>query len=185
MFRDRTARSQCKSLGFVPNSVLTMQRNPNLVRAFVGLQSAIWGPDSEVDRGLKRLIAHVASRAAGDVYSMAHTASGALHFGISAQKLAAVADAAASPLFSPAERAALRIGAAAGTVPNAVTDEMFAELRKHWSEAQIVEIVGVISATGFVNRWNSTMATPLENEPTEVGEIHLAKHGWSPGRHGQ
>jgi len=107
-----------------------------------------------------------------------------LHFGVSAQKLAAVTDAAASPLFSPAERAALRVGAAAGAVPNAVTDEMFAELRKHWSEAQVVEIVGVISATGFVNRWNSTMATPLEDEPTQVGEVHLAKHGWSPGRHG-
>jgi hypothetical protein len=29
------------------------------------------------------------------------------------------------------------------------------------------------------------MATPLEDEPTEVGENHLAKHGWSPGRHGR
>src|SRR6201999_369540 len=76
-----------KSLGFVPNSVLTMQRNPKLVRAFVGLQAAVWGPDSEVDRGLKRLIAHVASRSAGDAYSMAHTASGALHFGIEPRKL--------------------------------------------------------------------------------------------------
>ena len=44
-----------KSLGFVPNSVLTMQRRPALVRAFVALQGAIWGPDSKVDRGFKRL----------------------------------------------------------------------------------------------------------------------------------
>ena len=174
-----------KSLGFVPNSVLTMQRKPSLVRAFVGLQSAIWGPDSEVDRGLKRMIAHAASRAAGDAYSMAHTASGALHFGVSAEKLAAVADAAASPLFSPAEKAALRVGAAAGAVPNAVTDAMFADLRQHWSETEIVEIVAVIAATGFVNRWNATMATPLEDEPMEIGVNYLAKNGWSPGSHRQ
>jgi alkylhydroperoxidase family enzyme len=172
-----------KSLGFVPNSVLTMQRKPSLVHAFVGLQSAIWGPESEVDRGLKRLIAHVASRAAGDAYSMAHTASGALHFGVSAEKLAATADAAASPLFSPAEKAALQVGAAAGAVPNAVTDAMFAELRQHWSETEIVEIVAVIAATGFVNRWNATMATPLEDEPMEVGTNHLARNGWAPGAH--
>jgi alkylhydroperoxidase family enzyme len=172
-----------KSLGFVPNSVLTMQRNPKLVQAFVTLQGAVWGPDSEVDRGLKRLIGHVASRSAGDVYSMAHTASGALHFGISAEKLAAVADFAASPLFNPAEKAALAVAAAAGKAPNAVTDEMFAELRKHWSEKRVVEIVAAIAATGFVNRWNATMATPLEDEPMEVGEKHLARHGWSPGRH--
>jgi uncharacterized peroxidase-related enzyme len=174
-----------KSLGFVPNSVLTMQRNPKLVRAFVGLQSAIWGPDSEVDRGLKRLIAHVASRAAGDAYSMAHTASGALHFGISTDKLAVIANHSTSALFSAAEKAALRVAAAAGAAPNAVTDDMFAELHKHWSETEIVEIVGVIAATGFVNRWNATLATPLEDEPMEIGEKHLARFGWSPGQHRQ
>ena len=172
-----------KSLGFVPNSVLTMQRKPSLVRAFVGLQGAIWGPDSEVDRGLKRLIAHVASRAAGDAYSMAHTASGALHFGIAAEKLAAVAGFAASPQFSAAEKAALALAEAAGKAPNAVTDAMFAELRRHWGEGEIVEIVATIAATGFVNRWNATMATPLEDEPMEVGAKHLAKNGWSPGSH--
>jgi alkylhydroperoxidase family enzyme len=172
-----------KSLGFVPNSVLTMQRNPKLVRAFVTLQGAIWGPDSEVDRGLKRLIAHVASRAAGEVYSMAHTASGALHFGVSADKLAAVVDYASSPLFSEGEKTALRVAAAASAVPNAVTDEMFADLRKHWNEKQIVEIVGAIAATGFVNRWNATMTTPLEDEPMAVGKKYLTRHGWSPGQH--
>ena len=71
-----------QTLGFVPNSVLTMQRKPKLVAAFVAMQRGIWDPDSKVDRGFKRIIAHVASRTAGDPYSMAHTASGALHFGI-------------------------------------------------------------------------------------------------------
>jgi alkylhydroperoxidase family enzyme len=172
-----------KSLGFVPNSVLTMQRNPNLVRAFVTLQGAIWGPDSKVDRGLKRLIVHVASRSADDAYSMAHTANGALHFGVAAEKLAAVSDFARNPLFTPAEKAALAVASAAGQAPNAVTDTMFQELRKYWSETEIVEIVAAIAATGFVNRWNATMATPLEAEPMAVGEKHLAPHGWSPGQH--
>jgi hypothetical protein len=44
-------------------------------------------------------------------------------------------------------------------------------------------MVAAIAATGFVNRWNATMATPLEDEPMQVGEAHLARHGWSPGRH--
>src|SRR4051794_10133430 len=59
-----------KSLGFVPNSVLTMQRKPKLVRAFVAMQGAIWDPESKVDRGFKRILAHVASRTARDEYSM-------------------------------------------------------------------------------------------------------------------
>jgi alkylhydroperoxidase family enzyme len=173
-----------KSLGFVPNSVLTMQRDPNLVRAFVVLQGAIWGPDSKVDRGLKRLLAHVASRTAGDAYSMAHTASGALHFGISAEKLAAVSNYERSPLFTSAEKAALRFAQAAAQIPNAVSDEVFATLRSHWDENQIVEIVAAIAATSFVNRWNTTLVTSLEKEPMEVGQKHLARQGWSPGGHG-
>ena len=96
-----------KTLGFVPNSVLTMQRKPKLAKAFVQMQRALWDPESKVDRGLKRLIAHAASRIADDPYSMAHTASGALHFGISAEKLAAVRSYRTSELFGPAERAAL------------------------------------------------------------------------------
>ncbi len=60
---------------------------------------------------------------------------------------------------------------------------MFLALRKHWSEEQIVEIVGVIAVFGFLNRWNDTMATPLEEEPVAVGETFLAAHGWSVGKH--
>jgi hypothetical protein len=46
-----------------------------------------------------------------------------------------------------------------------------------------VEIIGVIATFGFLNRWNDTLATPLEDEPIAVGEKFLASHGWSPGKH--
>ncbi len=173
-----------KTLGFVPNSVLTMQRKPALVRAFAQMQAAIWSPDGQVDRGLKRLIALAASRAAHDAYSMAHTASGALHFGIEPAKLAALGDFRSSPRFTDAEKAALALAVAASAVPNGVTDGMFEELRAHWSEEQIVEIVATVAMAGFLARWNGTMATPLEAEPLEVAEKHLAPQGWSAGIHG-
>lgn len=172
-----------KTLGFVPNSVLTMQRKPKLAKAFVQMQRALWDPDSKVDRGLKRLVAHAAARTSDDAYSMAHTASGALHFGIAAEKIAALRGHKTSPLFTPAERAALDLAWAASSIPNGVTDALFAELRKHWSEEQIVEIVGVIAIAGFLSRWNVTMQTPIEPEPNEVGEKYLAPLGWSAGPH--
>jgi uncharacterized peroxidase-related enzyme len=175
--------SMKKNLGFVPNSILIMQRVPKLAKALAALTGAIWDPESKVDRGFKRLIAHVSSRAAGCQYCMAHTAGGALHFGIDDDKLAAVWDYQTSPLFSDAERAALDFTVAASSVPNAVTDDMFLTLRKYWTEDQIVEIVGCISVFGFLNRWNDTLATPLESEPIEVGEKFLAQRGWSPGKH--
>jgi hypothetical protein len=46
-----------------------------------------------------------------------------------------------------------------------------------------VEITAVVALFGFMNRWNDTMATPLEEEPIEVGEKHLARHGWKIGKH--
>jgi uncharacterized peroxidase-related enzyme len=171
------------NLGFVPNSILIMQRMPKLAKAFGQLSAALWDPEGKVDRGLKRLIAHVSSRAAGCQYCMAHTAGGALHFGVEGEKVAAVWDYQTSPLFSPAERAALDFAVAAACVPNAVTDDMFVEMRKYWSEDQIVEIVGCIAVFGFLNRWNDTLATPLEREPIEIGERFLATRGWSPGKH--
>ena len=173
-----------RNLGFIPNSILIMQRKPKLAKALAQLTAAIWEPESKVDRGLKRLIAHVASRTAGCQYCMAHTAGGALHFGVEDRKLAAVWDYQTSPLFSAAERIALDFAVAGASVPNAVTEEMFSNLRKYWDEEQIVEIVGVIATFGFLNRWNDTLATPLEDEPIAVGEKFLASRGWSPGKHG-
>ncbi len=169
--------------GYLPNSQLTMQRRPKLVKAFAQLSAAVWDPEGSVDLGFRRLVGHVASRAAGCQYCMAHTAGHALHSGIDAAKLAAVWEYRTSPLFNAAERAALDVALAAGQVPNEVTDAMFAELRKHWNEGEVVEIVAVIALFGFLNRWNDTMATPLESEPVAVGEKHLAGMGWSVGKH--
>ena len=116
---------------------------------------------------------------------MAHNAGGSLQQGVADEKLAAVWEYRTSPLFSEAERAALDLAVAAAAQPNEVTDEMFDLAKKHWSEGQIVEIVAVISFFGFMNRYNDTMATPLEDEPIEVAEKHIAQHGWELGKHGR
>jgi len=175
--------ASARNLGFVPNSMLIMQRRPEIMKGFAAMSASLSDPSSTVDKGLKRLIAHVVSRSAGCRYCMAHTAGGALHLGVDEQKVAAIWDYQTSELFSQDERAALDLAAASGCVPNAVTDDMFAEMRKYWSEEQIVEIVAVIAVFGFLNRWNDTMGTPLEDEPLEVGAKFLADHGWSPGKH--
>jgi alkylhydroperoxidase family enzyme len=114
---------------------------------------------------------------------MAHTAGASLRLGVSENKLAAIWEYRTSPLYTEAERVALDFALAAASQPNAVTDELFAKMKRHWSETQIVEIVGVVALFGWLNRFNDTMATPLEEEPIEVGEKFLAPHGWSVGRH--
>src|SRR5260221_3384254 len=79
-----------KNLGFLPNSILILQRKPKIARALAQLTASIWEPGCELERGFKRLAAHVASRTAGCPYFIAHTARGALHFGVQEPQLAAV-----------------------------------------------------------------------------------------------
>jgi uncharacterized peroxidase-related enzyme len=171
------------ALGFIPNSMLILQRKPKIVKAMAQLTAAVWEPDGEVDRAFKRLIAHVASRVAGCQYCMAHTAGGALFFGVEPAKVADIWEFRTSPRYSEKERVALDFAIAAASQPNGVTENLFAEMRKHWSETQIVEIAAVVAVFGFLNRWNDTMGTPLEEEPVAVGEKYLAARGWSAGKH--
>lgn len=114
---------------------------------------------------------------------MAHSAGASLRLGIPEDKFNAVWEYRSSPLFTEAERVAIEFTVAASAQPNDVTDELFARMRQHWTDGQIVEITGVIALFGFLNRRNDTMATPLEKEPAEVGEKHLARRGWNIGRH--
>ena len=171
------------TLGFVPNSVLTMQRRPKLVMALAALNGAVMDPDGEVDLGFRRLVGHFASKAAGCQYCMAHTVLGAKNFGIDDARLEALWDYANSPLFTDAERVALEFASAAAQVPNAVTDDLFRRLQEHWTDNQVVELLGVIALFGFLNRWNDTMATPMEPPAELLGERFLAKSGWTAGKH--
>ncbi len=114
---------------------------------------------------------------------MAHNAGGSLRSGIKDEKLAAVWEFRTSPLFDDRERVALEFATAAASQPNDVTDELFARMKRHWSEGEIVEIAALISYFGFMNRFNDTMATPLEDEPIEIAEKHIAAHGWKLGKH--
>lgn len=170
-------------MGFVPNSLLTMGRCPDILQAFLGLLVAVHGPGKLPD-GLKSLISYMVSRSAGCTYCQAHTGHGAIHSGgVSEEKLEAVWEYETSDLFSDAERAVLHVAQGAGQVPNAVSDEDFAEMAKYFDDEQIVEIVAVIATFGFLNRWNSTMATELEESPWKWAEQALAGDSWTVGKH--
>ena len=177
------ARFFFETLGFVPNSVLTMQRRPAIAKAFINLNKAVMENHGRVTSEQKRLIGYLASHAAGCRYCQAHTALAAKRYGASNERIAAIWDYQASPLFSEAERVAFGFALAATSIPNAVTPEVGKALREHWDEGEIVEILGVISLFGYLNRWNDSMATSLESGAEEIGQMHLAGAGWSKGKH--
>jgi len=170
-------------LGFVPNSLLTMQRMPGMVKGFGALTEGVMDPNGSVDLGFMRLVAHFASRAAGCQYCEAHSLIAAGIHGIEQQKLDAVWDYQTSPLYSEAERVALDYALAAGSVPNAVDAELMERMKQHWSEEQIVQILGAVCLYGFLNRWNDSMATDLEGPARAMGERVLSGGGWTGGKH--
>lgn len=114
---------------------------------------------------------------------MAHNAGASLQTGTDSEKLAKVWEFRTSPLFSEKERVALEFAIGAASQPNDVSDELFARMKQHWSEGEIVEIAALVGYFGFMNRFNDTMATPLEDEPAHTAEKHIAQHGWSIGKH--
>ncbi len=169
-------------MGFVGNSTKTMARRPKIRNAFSRLFGEVMF-QGEIDSGLKFLMAQMASTSYGCRYCQAHTSHSAHNNGISEQKIAALYEFETNPLFDDAERAALRFARDAALQPNATTPDHFEQLRAHYTEDQIVELMATIATFGFLNRWNDTMATELEAEPLEFARQHLADNGWEAGKH--
>lgn len=169
--------------GFVPNSLFTMAHRPEILEKFMMLAGTVNGPGT-VDPGLKQLVAYVASKAAGCRYCQAHTSTHASHAGVSAEKIEHAFEFETHDAFSDAERAALRLARDSALVPNPVEAEHFEALRRHFDEPQIVELVAVCALFGFLNRWNDTMSTELEDVPRAFAEQHLGASGWRVGKHG-
>jgi uncharacterized peroxidase-related enzyme len=169
--------------GFVPNGLRIMARRPAIAEGFLALRRAVMDPEGSVPVGLKGLIAHVASRTSGCRYCQAHSIFGAERAGVDPERLRAVWEFETSDGFSEAERVALRVAAGAAAVPNSVSDADFAALRDHWDDGQVVEIMAVVALFGFLNRWNDTLATPLEAPSAESAGALLGALGWEPGKH--
>lgn len=168
-------------VGFVPNAYLTMARRPGLLDALQALLQQVFA--GSVPRETKSLVAIMTSYGAGCRYCQAHQAASLVAQGIDPEKLAAIAEFETSVHFGDAERAAMRLAFAAGAHPNAADASHFDALRAHFDDGEIVELVGVIAAFGFLNRWHETMATDLEHEPHVVAASALRGLDWHAGRH--
>jgi uncharacterized peroxidase-related enzyme len=172
-----------ETLGFCPNSVMTMHHRPIIATSFIEMNKAVMENNGRVTSALKRLIGYISSFTAGCNYCQAHTIRAAERYGAEVNQLENIWEYKKHPSFSDAERAALDFTIAASVIPNAVTDEIANTLRKHWDEGEIVEILGVVALFGFLNRWNDSMGTQMETGAVESGEKFLKEKGWSVGKH--
>ena len=77
--------------------------------------------------------------------------------GASEEKIAQVAQAATSALFSASERAALEYAEAMTVTGRTVDDALFARVRTHFSEAQLVELTAAVALENFRSKFNTAL----------------------------
>ena len=190
------------AMGFVPNSMLTMAHMPQLPVAFSMLANVVFGgdlqplmkrlasvvpaqtdPQQSLPPELVQLIAYATSVSAGCLYCQAHTSHSAHRLGAGQDQLDDLLNFETSTHYSDAEKAVVALALAAGAVPNESNSDHFVALREHFTDRQIVQVVGVIAMFGFLNRWNDTMATQLEPAPAEFAAQALGALGWQLGKH--
>ena len=171
-----------ETLGFCPNSVLTMQKKPHLAQAFVNLNKAVMNNAGSISSEFKRIIAYISSNTTGCRYCQAHTIRAAERYGGEKERLEQAWDFENSRLFSEAEKVALRFTIAASSVPVSTSQELEELLQHHWDETDILEIMSVIALFGYLNRWNDVMGTSLEKDAKDSAES-LLQNQWDIGKH--
>ena len=82
--------------------------------------------------------------------------------GASSDKIDAVERAADSPLFSPRERAALEYAVTITVTGQKVTDELFARVRAHFTEDQVVELTAVAAFENFRSKFNVALGVEAQ-----------------------
>ena len=153
-----------KMMGFTSVDALIMAHRPDMLKSTATwLQSILQG--GTVDPGLKRLMGFIVSTSSGCTYCSAHTNYTAKFYGVDEAKMKDAWSYQSSDLFTAQEKAALNLAFQSSKQPNNASDEVFDHLRKYFNDEEIVELVFTISVYAFLNRFNDTMKTELEDAP--------------------
>ncbi len=137
-----------------PTKILA--HNPGFLLPSLGMSRFVQGKTA-LPPAIRPLAMHLVAEINGCAWCMDFGQAMGMKQGIAAEKFAAVADYATSPLFSPAEQAALAYAAAVTQIGAHVSDATFATLKKHFSERAIVELTVAIAAENFYNRCNAPL----------------------------
>lgn len=162
---------------------LEIFRWPELMQAFRPLIELVMVSPTNLSRQLRSEIFTMASVAGGCQHCQAHGAYTLSLMGVDPDRIRGIWTFEQSTEFTDAERAALRLARDGALVPSVVEPGHFAELRRHYSDRQVVEMLAVISLAGWFNRWNNSIATVTDQESVEWAEANLKSVGWELGKH--
>lgn len=180
---EEMARFYEETLGFTPNSLFTMMHRPRIAAAFLEMNQAVMENKGRVSSALKREIAYLSSMTTGCRYCEAHAIRAAERYGSAQDRMNNIWEYKTYPAFTEAERAAFDLAIAASQVPNTVDEALAENARNYWDQGEIVEIMGVVALFGYLNRWNDSMGTQLEEPAADSAQKLLGHKGWNRGKH--
>jgi len=145
-----------REFGRTPRSMRVGARWPRLFRATIWMELALEA-GSSIPVRTKKLADLAAARTIGCRYCMDIGSWVALNSGVKTSDLAAFDDYERAPCFSESERAAIALSEAMSATPPEVDEALFARVRAHFSEAQIVELASVVAWEQYRARLNHTL----------------------------
>jgi AhpD family alkylhydroperoxidase len=147
---------------------------PEALRAQRGLEKYI--RECGLEHSLLELVKLRASMVNGCAYCVDMHTKDARVAGETEQRLYAVSVWHDTPFFTPRERAALRwTDALTAIARNEVSDELFREVRSHFSEKELVDLTMVVVTINGWNRLSVSFRTPVgDYVPGSSGELAAA-----------
>ncbi|HML95725.1 MAG TPA: carboxymuconolactone decarboxylase family protein [Thermodesulfobacteriota bacterium] len=141
--------------GKVTNIYKALAHKPSILAAIGPFVAAVQAPD-EVDAKLKEKIILRVSKLNRSAYCCHAHEQISAKMGFTPEEIAEM-DAPAAAGIGPGEKAALRYAEALTLNPGDIPEDVFTELKKHFSESQIVEITMVAALYNMVNRFNEAL----------------------------
>lgn len=152
--------------GKLPNSFRLMAHRPKLLASFFELVTEIRRPSGKkLTNGLKELIHFRLAAHRNCAYCLSHSVHLAQGFRRTQDELRAVLEGRVRA-FVPHEQVALAFADA--VVHNQVDAVLIQDLRQHFDEGEIVELVMTIGVFVLLTLFNHTLRTDLDTEPAPV-----------------
>ena len=155
---DKTLRER----GNVPYFFRTLAHRPEVMQTAIAHLDAVMNTGT-LPQALKELVIVRTSQLNCTAYCLASHTAMAKKLGWTDEQIAALYDAEASNAFTPREKVAIHLAEVMTANARGYSDEEFAELRQHFSEGEVVELIGAVGLFNYFNRANDL----LRMEPTK------------------
>ena len=162
-----------RDLGEVPEPLEVTARSPWILRGYVGFELGLMRARA-VDRKLSELAQLKAASVVGCEWCLDIGSAIAAHAGVTPGQVAEIVRHRESEHFDEREKLVLDYAAAMSRTPVDVPDELFTELRRRFSEEQLVELTAAIAWENYRARFN--WALEIEPQGFTRGACAVAEH---------